>query len=420
VIPLLALLATVAVASPPPPQRPPNFLVILTDDLGYGDLGSYGNRKIKTPVLDRLAAGGIRLTSAYASAPLCSASRAAFLTGRESMRNGVGGVQNPTSKGGLAPEELTLARLLKGRGYATACIGKWHLGRIPPYLPMQHGFDLFFGLPYSNDMTPLLLMRGENIVERVDKAADRLPLVRQLTQRFTDEALRFVDENKARPFFLYLAHAMPHAPFGASAPFHRKSAGGPYGDVIEELDASVGTVLSELGRLGLLENTIVVFTSDNGAPKTVSNGGLRGRKFQYFEGGLRVPCIVSWPGHLAAPRVEDRAVSLMDFMPTFAALAGAVLPGDRTYDGRDLTGLLLRGEGRGDDKLFWPSAHRAGDWKLVLDKVNRKDAGQALLFNLRDDPDEAHDLAAENPALVARLRASLEEHLASGAHLLDR
>jgi arylsulfatase A-like enzyme len=446
----------------------PNFIVILADDLGWGDLGCYGNTNIATPRLDRMAREGIRFTDFYAAAPFCSPSRAALLTGRLPARCGVPYVLFPAEHHGLPPDEITLAEHLKTRGYATACIGKWHLGWDKPFRPQRHGFDVFFGVPYSNDsrewnigepfvqvlgLQPLPLVDGDRVVEApVDQAT--------LTQRYTRRAVQFIRDHRKRPFFLYLAHTMPHIPQYASAAFAGKSRGGLYGDTIEELDWSTGVLLDTLRELGLAENTLVVFTSDNGPvvrpPKWKSeqgnfpgrnfggsNGGLRGAKGQTFEGGMRVPCVWWWPGKLTEGRVSSVTASLLDLFPTFAGLARAPLPRDRVYDGRDL-GPLLRGKPRATPSppfFYYFSAQlqavRLEEWKLFLQITNAPQPAprslwyehqpalaerhhrlwpQATLHNLNSDPAEQHDVAAQNPEVVEKLLALAREFDAGLQH----
>ncbi len=463
---LVALASWVRAAEPPP-----NVIVILADDLGSGDLGCYGATTIATPRLDRMAREGVRFTEAYAAAPFCSPSRAALLTGRLPARAGLPYVLFPTEHHGLPPAEITLAELLKTRGYATACIGKWHLGWDAPFRPARQGFDVFFGLPHSNDsnewpvgapfmqvmgLTPLPLMDGDNVIEApVDQA--------RLTTRYTERAVAFIRANRARPFFLYLPHTMPHVPQYASAAFAGKSKGGLYGDTVEELDASTGTILDTLRELQIAERTLVIFTSDNGAPargnrpvaagagkndaaktkakaaaperfpgRTLagSNGPLRAGKGTTFEGGLRVPLIAWRPGTITAGRESAAPVSLLDVFPTVAALAGAALPGDRVFDGRNLgTDLESAAEDGPPRPLFHYfgyqlQAVREGRWKLFVAVDRRPEPRPASLwwdhqprvfenqhrllaapelYDLAVDPAEARNVAAGHPEVVARL-----------------
>lgn len=421
----------------------PNVVVIFADDLGYGDLGCFGHPTIATPNLDRLAAEGQRWTSFYAAASVCTPSRAGLMTGRLPIRSGMCSSKRrvlfPDSKGGLQESELTLAELLKQAGYATACIGKWHLGHLPPYLPTNHGFDSYFGIPYSNDMdrvatvgTPretvmnpkseyfnVPLVRNEEIVERPARQET-------LTRRYTEEAVRFIREHRDGPFFLYLAHSMPHVPLFRSLDFENKSLRGRFGDVIEEIDWSVGRVAETLRELGIAENTLVVFTSDNG-PWLVYNeqggsaGLLREGKGTTWEGDMREPTVFWWPGTIK-PAVVRGVGSTLDLLPTCAALAGEALPDDRTFDGVDLSGTLLRGEESPRTTMFYYRgtelfAIRHGAYKAHLqtrpayvsgEKTTRHE--NPLLFNLDVDPSEKYDIAGAHPEVVAEIAGIAEEH----------
>jgi len=452
--------ATASPVESPAAQRPPNFVIIVADDLGYGDLGCYGARTIATPRLDAMAAGGARFTDFYMAAPFCSPSRASLLTGRYPAQCGVPYVLFPAEHTGLPPAEITLAELLKEHGYATACIGKWHLGWDRAFRPHLHGFDEFFGLPHPNDsiewpvgepfqpvfeLVPLPLVDGHRVVEApVDQS--------RLTLGYTERAVRFIHQNKDRPFFLYLPHTMPHIPQYASAASAGRSQPGIYGDTIEELDWSTGQVLDTLAALGLAERTLVLFTSDNGAVvrpsgRTASannrfgahgNGGsvgpLRGGKGSTFEGGMRVPAIVSWPGQVLPGQVISAVVSTLDLFPTLARLAGAELPRDRSYPGRDLTDLL-HGATDGHEPeprpffyYFGPQlqAVRRGTWKLFLRITAYPEPApvslwyehtpklmerhhrlwpEPVLYDLSRDIGEAHDVAAEHPKVVEQLTA---------------
>src|ERR1051325_10498838 len=327
-------------------ERPPNFIIILADDLGYGDLGCYGHPSIRTPELDRMAAEGMRFTDFYVAACVCTPSRAALLTGRLPIRSGMSGdldhrVQTRNSSGGLPPEEITIARALKGKGYATGCIGKWHLGHRPEHLPNSHGFDSFYGLRWSNDMEPApniprnasmnlhpklewwncALLRNNEVIEQPTDLST-------LTRRYTAEAVQFIEANRKKPFFLYMAHTYPHVPLFASKQFQQKSARGLYGDVVEELDWSVGQVLETLRKQGLAGNTLVFFTSDNG-PWLVkdlaggSAGPLRGGKGSTWEGGMREPGIAWWPRKIKAGAVNHELACSMDLFTTCLSLAKA-------------------------------------------------------------------------------------------------
>ena len=436
-------------------STPPNVIVILADDLGYGDLGVHGHPVIRTPALDRMAVEGQRWTSFYAGAPVCSPSRAALLTGRLPVRTGVYGRERPdtgpnsapavfgvNARGGLPPSEVTLAEVLRSASYRTAIIGKWHLGDRPEYLPQAQGFDLHFGVPYSNDMGPVLppekrregifdpkseywnvpLLRNGQVVEQPVQQED-------LTRRFTDEALRFVDENRERPFFLYVALTMPHVPLFRSEAFAGKSGGDRYGDVIEEIDASVGRILDSLRKSGLSKRTLVVFSSDNGPWTAYRNHGgsaghLRDGKGTAWEGGVRVPGIFWWPGRVV-PRTEPGIGAALDLFPTVLALAGVPVPGDRPIDGVDLSPALL---GRApsprtsfyfyrDEELY---AVRKGAYKAHFVSRGAYGAGPPrtvheppLLFHLGADPGERYDLAALKPEVVADLVREAESHKAA-------
>jgi arylsulfatase A-like enzyme len=435
-------------------ERLPNFIVILADDLGFGDLGCYGSKSIATPCLDRMAAEGMRFSSFYSAAPFCSPSRAALLTGRLPVHCGLPYVLFPAEHTGLPPEETTLAELLKERGYATACIGKWHLGWDAAFRPLRQGFDLFYGLPYSNDsyewpvgepfnqvmgLEPLPLMENVRILEApVDQTT--------LTQRYTERTLQFIRNHKDKPFFIYLAHTMPHIPQYVSPRFAGKSKGGLYGDAIEELDGSVGALLDGLQSMDLARHTLVLFTSDNGAPVIPavrgkagkfgqrgnggSNGKLRAGKGVTFEGGIRVPAIAWWPGKIKPAAMVNEPASMMDLFPTFAAYAGTSVPTDRIYDGQDISALLNGKSGGANERLFVHyfgvqlQAIRQGPWKLFLPITGFPEARprslwfdhqpqlfekqhrlwpKAVLYNLDEDLAEANDVAGQNPSVVEKL-----------------
>ena len=417
-------------------DRPPNFIIVYCDNLGYGDVGCFGSTKHRTPHIDRMAREGMRLTSFYVTSGVCTPSRASIMTGcyprRVNMHVDENGTQvlRPVSTKGLHPDEITIAEVLKAKGYATACIGKWHLGDQPEFLPTRQGFDLYFGIPYSDDMTerkdrgwpPLPLMRGEKVVEA---PPDR----NLLTKRYTEEAIRFIEANRERPFFLYLPHAMPgstRAPF-ASARFRGKSANGPWGDSVEELDWSQGELLAALKRLGLDEHTLVVWTSDNGAPRRNppqgSNKPLGGWGYTTAEGGMREPCVVRWPGRVPAGATCDEVCTAMDFLPTFARLAGTREPQDRVIDGKDIWPLLSGQEGAQSphEAFFYYylaqlQAVRAGKWKLhlPLEKKWASFRGQgrpspAKLIDLDADLGETTNLADRHPEVVKQLMAFAEK-----------
>jgi len=423
------------------PKRPPNFIIILADDQGYGDLGSYGHPTLRTPNLDRMAAEGQRWTSFYA-APVCTPSRAQLMTGRLAVRTGLaGGVLFPDSTGGLQPDEITIAEVLKARGYATAAVGKWHLGVLPGYLPMNQGFDSYFGIPYSNDMD----QTGDNLSaeERFRRYMDakiayfNVPLMRNgtiierpaeqttITKRYTDEGIQFIKAHRNQPFFLYLAHNLPHMPLFRSKAFEHHSQRGLYGDAVEEIDWNVGRLLSTLRELKLDDNTLVLYTSDNGpwAPYLEQGGSaglLRGAKASTWEGGMRVPAIFWWPGTIRSS-VSTGVGSELDILQTFASLAGAPLPSARVLDGYDLS-PTLKGNGPSPrHSLFYYASTGAG----VLSAVRRDSfkahfvvpadgatAGSVnpQLYNLDEDPSEKFDLAAKRPEVLMELRALADEH----------
>lgn len=409
-----------AVASEARKAPKPNVVIIFCDDLGYGDLGCYGHPTIRTPEIDTLASGGMRFTQFYSPAPACTPSRAALLTGRLPRRTGLVHVLFPKSTGGLPSAEVTLAEALRERGYATACIGKWHLGHLPEFLPTRHGFDSYFGIPYSNDMKPTPLVRDTRVVE---EPADQ----KTLTPRYTDEAVKFITAHQRGPFFLYVAHNFPHVPLSASPQGQGRSARGLYGDVVEDIDRSTGRIMTTLRRLGLDEKTLVIFSSDNGPWLPYKqNGGsaglLREGKATTWEGGVRVPCVMWWPGHIQPGSVSQQLASTLDVFPTIMALAAGNESGDRALDGYDLS-AVLSGKGPSPRSMMFfycdseLMAVRKGPWKLHL-KI-RPAARQAiidrsatpLLFQLDHDPSEQYDLAAEQPAIVADLRAQAERHL---------
>ena len=413
-------------------SKKPNFIVIFCDDLGYGDIGPFGSKLNRTPHLDRMAQEGMRLTSFYVSSSVCSPSRASLMTGCYAQRVDLHEdhdrlcVLFPLGKKGLNPSEITMAEVLKERGYATACIGKWHLGDQPEFLPTRQGFDCYYGIPYSNDMgerpntnrPPLPLMRDEEVIEA---PADQSTL----TRRYTDEAIQFIREHKREPFFIYLPHTMPHVPIHAGEAFRGRSPNGDYGDVIEEIDWSVGRILDTLRELDLDTNTLVVFTSDNGATggKGRSNGPLRGRKGTTWEGGMREPCVVWWPGQVPASTTSDELTTTMDLLPTFARLAGTEAPQDRAIDGKDIWPILA-GEknARSPHKVFYYyqmdqlQAVRDHRWKLHLQlKPKKRNWGDPepesplMLFDLKNDIGEQHNVADQHPDVVKALMAEAEK-----------
>jgi arylsulfatase A-like enzyme len=394
-------------------ERPPNFIIIFVDDQGYQDLGCYGAEKIKTPRIDRMAAEGIRFTDFYVAAPLCSPSRAALLTGCYPTRIGMGNwVLRPDSNRGIHPDEVTLAELLKTRGYTCGCIGKWHIGFREPFRPLKQGFDCYYGLLHNLDLEVeyladeggVPLLRGDEVVQRPAKPEE-------LTERYTTEALEFITRNQDRPFFLYLPHTMAHHPLAVSEHFAGKSSAGLYGDVIECLDWSTGQILDGLEELDLVDNTYVVYTSDNGPTSIYAESPiLRGRKLQTYEGGMRVPCVVWAPGRIPPRQVCSELVTAMDFYPTFARLAGAKLPGDRVIDGRDITRLLFGEAGARSphDAFFYHgnfgelAAVRSGKWKLHFNP-------ELVLYDLEADPGEQTPTNRGNNEVIGELRAKAIE-----------
>jgi arylsulfatase A len=395
--------------------RPPNVILICADDLGYGDLGCYGS-PLRTPHLDRLAAEGVRLTNYYSASPVCSPSRAALLTGRYPTRAGVPHVLLPQSQTGLDPRETTIARMLKTLGYATACVGKWHLGHLEAFLPHRHGFDSYFGIPYSNDMKPrVLIEQRDGRTSQIEQEAD----LATLTPRYTAKAVEFLEAAHNRPFFLYLPHTYPHIPLDASPKFKGKSAFGLYGDVIEELDWSVGEIVKTVQRIGQERNTLIVFTSDNGPWFQGSPGRLRGRKGSTLEGGVRVPFVARMPGTIPKGKVSDGVASAMDLLPTIAALTGARLP-DTLLDGVDIRAVLRGGSVDREALLMFDGWNlqcaRWKQWKLHLARYNtfpyapQPAEGRINLplrppelYNVAADPDESYDVAAANPKVVREI-----------------
>jgi len=415
----------------------PNFVVILADDLGYGDLGSYGGKAIRTPRIDRMAEEGVRLTEFYSAASICTPARAALLTGRYPYRTGLTRVLVPKERWGLPAEETTMAEALRELGYRTACVGKWHLGGRKPFRPEKHGFDEFYGVLYSNDMTllPLLkwprfqLLDGSNVEQSPAKQGE-------LTRLYTERALRFIGESKNHPFFLYLSHTMPHAPVSVSPRFRDRSASGPYADAVEELDWSVGEILDGLREQGLAERTLVVFTSDNGpwikgARKAKPQGGssapLRGGKGTSWEGGFRVPMIALWASALPAGETRDGVATMMDLFPTLLALAGGALAEEVDVDGVDITAFLKGQAGAPQSPLFYYlegdiAAVREGRWKAHYFRrglapngklQQSKRLSQPELYDLDIDLSESIDLAEAHPEIVSRLAALGESFHAS-------
>lgn len=415
------------------PERPPNFVVIFTDDQGYGDLSCFGGDHVHTPRIDRMASEGARLTSFYVAAPVCTPSRAALMTGSYAIRVGMEygsnfGVLLAGDSKGLHPNEVTLAEVLKSAGYRTGIFGKWHLGDQPPFLPTRQGFDTFFGIPYSHDIHPyhprqdhfqfpsLPLLEDETVIE-LDPDADFL------TRRITERAVQFIEKNKAQPFFLYLPQPIPHRPLHVSPPFMKdaspeiranleeegasidyKTRDQLFRQAINEIDWSVGRILDALKENGIDENTLVIFTSDNG-PAVGSSGPLQGRKGSTFEGGMREPTVARWPGQIPAGTVSSELMTTMDLLPTFARLAGADIPADRVIDGKDIWPALAGKAQSPHEAFFYFSrselkAVRSGKWKLHL-----KDGKPEALYNLDTDIGESRNVISQHKSLSQRLFA---------------
>ncbi len=400
----------------------PNVVIIYTDDLGYGDLSSYGNPTLHTPELDKMATQGMKLSQFYVAAPVCTPSRAALLTGAYPKRVGLEkGVLFPSSKTGLNPEEKTIAEILKEKDYATACIGKWHLGYQEKFLPINQGFDIFYGIPFSNDMS-----RKEQDIYGNKNYKWQLPLMSQkdtieldpnqqyLTKRLTHKAVDFIKKNKSTPFFLYIAHPMPHIPLYASEKFQNTSVRGKYGDTVEEIDWSVGEVLKTLKKYDLERNTLVIFTSDNGPWKVFktdggSAGPLRGGKGTTWEGGTRVPCIAWWPGKIPSGSFQTKVITNMDLLPTIANLCGADLP-KKDIDGVDVSSALF-GEKQNEESkpfLYYSSRGelqgiRKGKYKLLIIEDD------TFLFDLESDISEAYNISESLPEKIIELKKIMTE-----------
>lgn len=405
-------------------EKQPNFVIIFCDDMGYGDLGCYGNPTINTPNLDRMASEGMKFTQFYVGASVSTPSRSALMTGRLPVRNGMYGdkrdVLFPDSKAGLGQDEITIAKLLQQNGYSTACIGKWHLGHFSPYLPTDHGFDTFFGIPYSNDMKPTCLMSNDKILEEKTNQ-------KELTRRYTEYAVNYINEHKDQPFFLYLAHTFPHTPLFTNEHFEGKSKRGLYGDVVEELDWSVGEILKSLKENGIEKNTLVVFTSDNG-PWLVqrlnggSSGPLREGKSTCWEGGQRVPAIF-WMPETITPGTQQGMMATMDFLPTFLNMAKINLPENITFDGIDQTPMILHQKNSARDEMFfWRGsklmAVRKGKWKIHLSTLSKPYTKEAVwehpeipyLYNVEEDISEKFDVSTKYPDVVEELLKIAQKH----------
>ena len=417
-------------------DRSPNIVIIFADDLGYGDLSVQGHPTIKTPFLDQMAREGIRFTQFYTASPVCTPSRAALLTGRLPIRNGMTDdrirVLFPPSPGGLPASEITIAELLKEEGYATGMVGKWHLGHHEGQLPTDHGFDYYFGIPYSNDMTPayggkgriltyppLPLMRNSEIIEEE-------PDQRLITRRYTEEATAFIREHRDQPFFLYMPHTMPHIPLFASDTFEGTSARGLYGDVIEELDWSVGQVLESIRDLDLEKNTLVFFTSDNGPWLTVhlaggSAGLLKNGKGTTWEGGMRVPAIAWWPETIQSGQLTHALGTTMDLFATAASMAEVEIPEDRVMDSVDLRPVFDNSDESVRELVFFYRgtrlfAVRKGAWKMHYITQSSYVGDQPVvhdppaLYNLEHDPSERFDLSEQYPEVIEEIQTAVNSH----------
>lgn len=444
----IACIATVYAADPPRDQTPLNFIIIFADDLGYGDLGVYGHPSIQTPHLDQIAMEGQKWTNFYVGASVCTPSRAALLTGRLPVRSGMASnavrVLFPDSHHGLPQSEITIAEQLKKVGYSTGCIGKWHLGHKKEYLPTNNGFDSYYGIPYSNDMDVTIEMKSMldymsfwKSPESKKTESFNVPLIRNteiierpadqntITKRYTEEALKFIQEHSEKPFFLYLAHSLPHVPLFASKEFLGKSARGLYGDVVEEIDNSVGQVVNALKEKGIAENTILVFTSDNGpwllfGVDGGSAGQLRDGKGTTWEGGMREPCIFWSPGNIK-PKVVTGMGTTMDLFTTFSKMAGVEIPDDRIIDGLDLSPVLLGDSPSPRREIFYYRgvdlyAVRLGAYKAHFiteggyGPPKREEHSTPLLYNVETDPSELHDISKSHPEVIKQIQEVVDKH----------
>lgn len=453
---LISILLIMLVWSKLPAQMeptPPNIVLIFCDDLGYADLSCYGSVWNQTPEIDKMAVEGLRFTDFYAGAPVCTPSRAGLMTGSYARRVDLDldtknqWVLFPGANKGINPTETILPEVLKKKGYSTSIIGKWHLGDQPEFLPTRNGFDYWFGLPYSNDMgtenqegTLLPLMRNETVIDKIDQNNERA--MSPLTKRYTKEAIQWIDAQEEHPFFLYLAHTMPHNPVAATDQFHKKT-GNPkqgFGASVAEISWSTGQILDHLKKKGLANNTLVIFTSDNGgAPHWgSSNGILKGSKGQINEGGVRVPCIAWWPGKINPSSTCNAMASILDFYPTFAALANLQLNDNIKRDGIDITDYFFNPMEKRENRpyFYWHVGYlqgvRYGDWKINLLGQFSKDERQNIrnstynstqfldhleLYNLRNDPGEKNDVAAKYPEIVTQLlKLAEKEKRALGAY----
>ena len=399
----------------------PNIVLINCDDLGYGDLGCYGSKANKTPALDRMAEEGVRFTDFYMGSPVCTPSRAAMMTGCYPPRIGFGEFDGrivlfPGQAYGIHEDEHTLPSLLQNAGYRTKLVGKWHCGDQPEFLPTERGFDEYYGIPYSNDMgrqagkenaPPLPLIRDKEVIQEQ-------PDQRNLTERYTEECVRFMRENKDQPFFLYLAHMYVHVPLFVPNRFLEQSDNGGYGGAVEHIDWTTDVLMKEIERLGLDENTLIIFTSDNGSrarDEGGSNAPLGGTKATTWEGGIRVPCIARWPGQIKPGRTCSELAAAMDFLPTLVKLGGGQVPADRKIDGQDMSNLLFEEGGSSAHSCFYYymrnnlEAVREGAWKL---HVRKGEEEMQALYNLENDPGETENLYHAEPAVAKRLEELLE------------
>lgn len=405
-------LSASAIAKDSEPARPdiparPNIIVILADDMGYGDISAFGSKMIDTPNIDRLGKEGITMTSWYAAQNVCTPSRAGLLTGRYAPRSGTQFVTRPHSTWGMKPDEITIAEILKDAGYATGMIGKWHLGHRLQYWPTNQGFDSFLGVAYSNDMKPFDLYRG---TEMVEKAIDQS----NLSDQYASEAVRFIRANKDRPFFLYYSSSFPHYPAIPAKRNIGRTQAGDYGDTVTTIDDAVGQILGTLEKEGIAENTLVLFTSDNGPWFQGNPGPLRARKGETYEGGYRVPFLARWPKNIPAGAVNTNMAMAIDLLPTFARLAGGKVPGDRAIDGMDISQMWTQGATSPHDVLYFfdgndLAAVRDGRFKLVLKSYYRstpipfRQFSGVKLFDLQLDENESYDVGNRHPEVRARL-----------------
>ena len=417
--------------SPAPTDGPPNIVLFYVDDLGYGDLSGYGHPNNYTPRLDQLALEGAKLTSFYTASSVCTPSRASLLTGRYPVRFGMAHNEGPDTQGGMPADELTLAEALKAAGYRTAAFGKWHLGSVEGHFPTEHGFDEYFGILYSNDMMPPWVNTERPLhLYRNTEPTDEYPVDQTtLTKRYTEETIRFIRDAGEDPFFVYVPHAMPHLPIYASSAFDGSSQGGRYGDVIEEIDWSAGQVLDVLEEEGLRDNTIFIFTSDNGPWNVLpprmyeteevekwhagTQGPFRGSKASSWEGGHRVPFIISWPARIPEGIHRTAMATNMDLYTTLLNLAGATAPDDRPVDGKDIMSLILDDAASPHEYFYYfrtdhLEAIRDANWKLHVKPMPGFERVTPQLFNLNEDPYERFDVAMDHPDVVNRLYDQLQ------------